>query len=223
VNITEERLTQAILEYDDALMASLPDPSECIYEFSNSFERKMKKLIRKADHYVAYKIMRYAASILIAFILSVSLLLSFNAEVRASVVNWIREHAYGVYNYFFTAEEADRSSEYVLGWVPEDYVLDDSFVHAFGKNIQFVDSEGNVLLFAYMKGSDTISFTAGEGKYVEKMIIDGNFYAELYISTKEDISNFIVWRNKNEELIFTISAFENEDTLIKMAKNVITK
>ena len=38
-------IAKAVIEYDRALMASLPDPRECKHEFSETFEQKMAELI----------------------------------------------------------------------------------------------------------------------------------------------------------------------------------
>ena len=218
--ISEERLKQAILEYDDALMASLPDPSECDHVFSASFERKMKKLIRKADHFVAYKVMRYAASILIAFLLSASMFLAFNSEARATVVNWVKERFEGAYRYFFTAEDVESSVEYKLGWLPEGYELVDSFEDFMGKSFDYCDENGRRLYFAYSKGINALSFTTADGTYEEKHVVEEGLRVDLYISHEKNKANAITWISNNENIIFTISAYESEDALIKMAKGV---
>ena len=226
MNISEERLTQAILEYDDALMASLPDPSECVYVFSDSFERKMKKLIRKTDHYVTYIVheaMRYAASILIALLVSASMIISFNPEARAAVVNWIKEYAHDVYNYFFTAEEVESNAEYVLGWLPDGYKLLDSLDHSKGKTYIYSNESGNLLHFSYMRSYKNASFTVGTGNYEEKRVVESDFQADLYISLEKDNGNAITWIGDDDEIIFSISAFENEDVLTKIAKSVTVK
>lgn len=221
--ITEERLAQAILEYDDLLMASLPDPSECVHVFSASFERRMKKLIRKADHYVAYRVLKYAAAILIAFLLSASMFLSFNAEARATVVNWVKESFEGAYRYFFTAEDVKSPEEYELGWMPDGYKLAESFEYLEGKTLNYVNNEGKLINLTYMKGSDVISYTLGDENYEEKHIVENDFQADIYISLQETKSNGITWVSQSEEIIFTISSFEKEDILVKMAKSVAVK
>jgi len=43
--LTDEMIAKAVIEYDRALMASLPDPRECKHEFSETFEQKMAELI----------------------------------------------------------------------------------------------------------------------------------------------------------------------------------
>lgn len=219
--VSEERLTQSILEYDDVLMASLPNPSECVHVFSESFERKMRKLIRKADHYVAYKVLRYAASVLITFLLSASLFLTFNSEARAAVVDWIKEYAHGVYNYFFTAEETEISADYALGWVPDGYELVNSFEHLTGKSFNYHNQDGKKLYFAYSKGTKDISFTAGDGTYIEKHIFEDGFQVDIYLSQTENKANGITWISEDENILFTVSAYENEDVLVQIAKCVI--
>lgn len=218
--ISEERLAQAIIEYDRFLMESLPEPIECKHVFSAAFERKMKKLIRKADHFIAYKVMRYAASILIAFLISASMFLAVNTEARAAVIGWVKEQFQDVYRYFYTAEEVNASSDYVLNWLPEEYQFVDSIEEPTGMSYLYFKNTGELLEFTYVKGADATSFTAGNGEYDQKYIVEGNFCAEIYLSKTSDKSNAIIWTDQTEEIIFSIKAFENEEVLINIAKCV---
>lgn len=222
--LTEERLTQAILAYDTALMDSLPDPRDCDHVFSEAFERKMKKLIRRANHFAAYKILRYAASIFIAFILSASMFLAFNPEARATVVGWVKEQFQGVYHYFFAAEnETEQPETYALTWVPDGYKLE-SFIETptLGNSI-YLNDGGEMLYFVYMYGSDAVTLTAGWGDYETRQIRIGELYTEMYLALDSNESNAIAWEGNDDKVIFHISGFVQEEDLIKMAQSVVAK
>ena len=55
--ITDEMLRIAAAEADQAIRESLPSPADCDHQFSSEFERKMRHVIRRGRHPVAYKYM----------------------------------------------------------------------------------------------------------------------------------------------------------------------
>ena len=57
--------------------------------FSSAFERKMKKLIRRADHPIRYRIAQAAACLLLAALLSGCTVLAVSPEARAAFVGWV--------------------------------------------------------------------------------------------------------------------------------------
>ena len=63
--ITEEMLRIAAAEADQAIRDSLPHPADCDHQFSPRFERKMKRVIRRGRHPVAYKFLHRAACLLV--------------------------------------------------------------------------------------------------------------------------------------------------------------
>ena len=61
--ISDAMLQQAAEELATAINESLPDPKECVFQFSPKFERKMKRLTRRANHPILYRNLRMAASV----------------------------------------------------------------------------------------------------------------------------------------------------------------
>lgn len=224
IYLTDNILIEAAHEVDRAMLAMLPEPSECRHVFSKSFERKMQKIIRRADHFIAYKVLRYAACIFISFVMAASMFLAVNTEARAAVVNWIKENFKGVYHYFFVTEDsAEEHEAYTTGWVPEGYKLVGSFKTVDGESHIYLDNIGNVLQFAYVYGSDSTSITAGRGEYAQKHVSEGNFRAELFISLTDNEANAIMWSEGNGTIMCTISGFIDEEALVKMAKSVASQ
>ena len=56
--ISDAMLQQAVEELATAINESLPDPKECVFQFSPKFERKMKRLTRRANHPILYRSLR---------------------------------------------------------------------------------------------------------------------------------------------------------------------
>ena len=61
--ITDAMLATAAGEVSDAMVSAVP---EMEHAFSSSFERRKRRLIRRADHPVRYQALRYAVAVLIA-------------------------------------------------------------------------------------------------------------------------------------------------------------
>ena len=120
----EDKLPMALEEYDAAVMASLPEPSDCTHSFSKGFERKMRGLCRRTKHPAAYKALQRAACILLAILALFGSLIAFNADVRATVINWITEYSGRSAHYSYKGEPDPALTErksYALGWLPEGY------------------------------------------------------------------------------------------------------
>lgn len=221
--ISDELLKRAVLEVDRAILDMLPNPEECTHIFSKRFEKKMKKLIYKTNHFVRYSIIRYAACILISLILSGSVFLTVNTEARAAVMNWIKETFEGVYHYFFVGEETDAASSYSPDWLPEGYELTAPLKVQTGEMYIYKNKSEEMLMFIYVYGSDSCSMTVGDGEYEEKYIIEGDFHADILLAQESGKSNSITWSENNGAVIFTISGNIGESDLIKMAQSVTPK
>lgn len=248
--ITDELLSKAAYEVDMAILDMLPEPSECDHVFSASFENKIKKLIRKAKHFVAYKVLKRVACILIAIILSGCLFVALHPSARAAVVDWVKEKVDDFYHYFFIGETkpetvipdttentkdtdgidateatsvAGEMKKYYLSWVPEGYALLTSFDEENKITYIYVDATGQMMQFNYMHGDDNRSLLIGGGDYEQKYVTVGSMQAEVLLAKTSEHSNAVIWKSEDGNIIFAISAFVDEDDLIKMVENCIVE
>ena len=91
--ITDEMLYSAAAKSNTAFVKYMEegyDP-ENQHTFSAKFERKMKRLIRKADHPLLYRGLRGVASILLAILIGGGTWLAVDVEARAAFIGWLRE------------------------------------------------------------------------------------------------------------------------------------
>lgn len=95
-------------EYGDAI-DELP---EC--DFSPSFEKKMQKLIRRANHPIRYRVAQAAACLLLAALLSGCTALAISPEARTAFVGWVREVSEEWFVYHYAGETQD-TPKVVLG------------------------------------------------------------------------------------------------------------
>lgn len=102
--ISEEMLKKAAAEAEQAIRDSLPAPAACKHEFSPSFQRKMRRAFRKAKHPIIYKFPKYVASFVLVAILTSSIWLTVDAEVRAAFFAWVREQYETFIEYRFAGD-----------------------------------------------------------------------------------------------------------------------
>lgn len=222
--ISDAALKEAAFAVDQAMQDALPKPEECDHVFSPAFEKKMRKLIRKANHPVAYKVLNRAACALLVLVLSASLLLTFHPKARAAVVDWIKEKMGDFYHYFAPEKasepeaEAATPEDYCLGWLPEGYTL--LFSNTTDRKTEaYVNDAGQILQFQCVYSSSG-SLAVGGGEYTEKQVMIGNLQAEIYLAKDNSRGNGIIWSANNGNILLCISAQLGEADLIKMAESV---
>ncbi|MSS91487.1 hypothetical protein FYJ45_25640 [Eisenbergiella tayi] len=80
--ISEEMLKKAAAEADRVIRDSLPAPRECKHEFSSSFQKKMRRTLRKANHPMIYKLPKRVACFVLAAILGTGTWVTVDAGAR---------------------------------------------------------------------------------------------------------------------------------------------
>ena len=189
----EEIPSEEILSEDEALT------------FSPAFERKMKKLIRRADHPIRYRIAQAAACLLLAVLLSGCTVLAVSPEARAAFVGWVRELSVGwsVYHYFGEKKDSLGDIIYRPTWVPDGYEGVLEYSDPWNVNI------------GYQKEAQVKS----DGVEVKHILIGGHS-ADLYLDPEPGTANVLMWMNDEAGALFTISASFSGDEIIKMAESV---
>ena len=221
--ITEEMMAAAVAEMNEAMLRSLPEPEDCYHEFSAKFEKKMKRVIYRADHPLQFRILQKVASIILVLFLGFATIMAISPTVRASVFGWIREQYKSFIAYYFTSETTSHSNseEYIIGKLPTEYTEVFHFSENGNNITTYANADGKILHFSYSIAAGTgVSYIEEEGYSVTSILI-GNNPADLYISTDTTKSNGIIWCN--ERTIFYISAFLDESTLISLAESVVSK
>ena len=140
-------------QYGDAI-DGLP---EC--NFSPEFEKKMQRLIRRADHPIRYRVAKAVACLLLVALLSGCTALAISPEVRAAFVGWVREVYETWFVYRYTGEEQPTLEDtvYLPTWVPEGYAEIVSPQTGTFVRTQYENSAKELLTISYMKGTETSS------------------------------------------------------------------
>lgn len=219
---THSVITDAALRVaaEEVAMAMLDDVSAEPHTFSQRFEKKMKRLLRRARHPVGYQVMRYAAAIVLAITVLFGAVFAASPTVRAAVVNWIKSvfHEFSRYSSQETVPP-DVEYEYFLPDQFDDYTLLTAIDDESGKTYLFASAEGDILQFSYAHHGNMSMFVKAENFHAYQGVV-GNVSADIYISLTAEESNVIVWRDSTNDMLLVICAYEDKEELQILAEIV---
>lgn len=219
--ISDERLCLALEEYDQLLINSLPDPVAPLHTFSPSFQYKLKKLCRQMRHPTVYPIAKKCACAVLAVFIFCCILLSFNADVRATVVAWIKEQYEVFQNYFFTSEATSHApTAFDVGWMPDGCEFIERTDSSEGGAVVYLNSDGQLIYLNYLFNTGASTLFVEDEHYTNESTFVNNLPADLYITESPDLSNGIVWLNSGKTTLFILSAPYDAPILIDIAESV---
>ena len=219
--ITDEMLAQAAAELADAINESLPSPSECTHQFSPRFVKKMKRLIRRANHPTVYRALRSVVSILLVIMIGFGSTLAVSAEARAIVFGWVKQQYENFYEYFFEGEvEPTESTKYQPGWMPEGCEFVTSYEITGGEVYVYTNERGSLIQFTYTSDTDTTKVFVEGVEYIKEDVLVNGFPGEIFSATNQTETNGIVWTNTDDNTLFFVSGDFTEDELIKIAESI---
>ena len=212
--ISDEMLTQAAQEYEQALLGALPETVPA-HTFSKTFQKKMARLCRKTKHSSAYTAFKRVACAMIVVVLLGSTAVLSSAEGHATVMGWINM----ISDRFTQKTEEPIAKNYDLKEVPEGYRLAEHSQRRGGGFVLYVDQRGNFLVFDYQ-------YDPNGGSYFMKMenhihlqeTVDGQLM-DIYLSQDPAYRNAVVWSVPGKAT-FSISAYLEKNDLIALTKKV---
>lgn len=221
--ITEEMLRVAAARSCEIYVAYLERgyATENQHEFSQRFEKKIKKLKRKTDHPVFYHTTKRIASIVLAILISGGVWLAVDVEARAVFVGWIKEiyETYVVYVFEDKTPNTDEDVDYRPNWTPEGYkefYYDDSEDTVF---VAYSNETGEMMNFSYIHAPDETKWLVDRNNTIVKQVEVNDCIAELFISTDSNNASAIMWSTA-DNTAFYVSAFVDEAELIRIAESV---
>lgn len=206
----EELPSEEILSEDEALT------------FSPAFERKMKKLIRRADHPIRYRIAQAAACLLLAALLSGCTVLAVSPEARAAFVGWVRETYETWFVYRYTGEEQLPSENIVYAptWVPDGYRLITALEAGTHSTAIYENPEGDIIIFNCSMNTESINLQIDHRNTQLIPVNVSDISADLHLDNTSGNTNYLVWEDENKQMIFWIASTLDGETMIKIAESV---
>ncbi len=214
-------LDAARLEYGD-LMEELPEQ-----DFSPQFEKKMRKLVRRGNHPIRYRVAQIAACLLLAALLSGCTVLAISPEAREAFLGWVRtfntpKEFPPYYSYTYSGDGEAQLPEgvaYRPTWVPEGCQLFDEHHNLpYRTTILFEDAEGGFVDFLCMTGTGSggLQVTMDKGDVQKKVQVNG-LPADLYQGSYYSL----VWSSEDGKFLFWIAGnVFTEESLLRMAESV---
>lgn len=219
--ITEEMLRKAAVISSDAFVRSLEANDGDEHIFSPRFEKKIRKLYRRANHPYLYRIMRRVASILLALLIGGGVWLTVDKEARAAFFGWIKEvYEYAVW--YSSGDNRGKSAERKDYYIP---VLPEGYEEVFVKEKTdarveiYRNATGQYLQFRYVRGNAFSGLLGGGGEVeVQTVAVVRGQPANIVLSNNPDIANTIIWNTNNA--VLAISGFLSPEELIILAECV---
>lgn len=185
IQVTEEWLYRYMPVVDQALIQALEAKTDCGYQFSRKFERKMKAVIWKESHLWAkagYRYLKRAAALFCCIIAS-AFLLSMSAEGNRikffeTVRNFLNDNS--VEHTFITDEAHETLQFREPAWLPEGYRETERHVLDIQLSLIYENDSGEMITWAQslVTNNDVIVMDT-EYDFQETREVDGK-YVTIY-------------------------------------------
>ena len=217
--ISEEGLRAAAAVADQAILCSLPTANECEHEFSKAFEKKMRRISRRAKHPILYRLPKQVACAFLIAVLAGTSWLTFDVEARAAFFAWVKAQYEFFVEYRFEGDAPQDVTTYELTWLPDGFELVKQ--QALDKYNVFIyeNVSKQQITFSYSWGSDMESlFIMNYAEIIPVEVVGRS--ADFYLANNEAEANGLIWISADGETIFCITACQPQDILVKIAEGV---
>lgn len=184
-------------------------------EFYENMERLIQRMIRRRCrlrriHYAV----GWAAALLLTFCI---LRMSNMIEAGWNVTEWFEEHAMF---HFREQGSSDTLPEYELGYVPENYVLTDSFYSENTGYLQY-SAGGQSLTLLYGRTSAHYDVDTENKEY--KKIKTNNGVTVYLFTSSTDSESSMIWLSDDEQTCFTLTGYLPKEELLRIQENIYEK
>lgn len=224
--ISEDMLHSAACRASEIYVSHLEagyDP-EHPHEFTPEFEKKIRRLERKANHPFFYQTLRRVASIVLAILIAGGTWFTVDAEAKTAFIGWVKEiyESYFVYHFDGGAEDNADQADYRPTYLPEGYEEFYADKTSGTTTVAYANEEGYIIQLCYARNSSEADWFIQSDKIESRdTLVHGN-RAEFLLSRDPAVSNAILWTNE-DNTSFYLAAFLGEEDLIKVAESIQIK
>lgn len=220
----EELLSSGTKEVSDAVLTSFAKTEIINHPFSRRFERKMKQMIIRFNHPVFYQVTKSIACAVFVFLLSVSLVFASIPQAHAIAKKWF-VHLYQTYFVIHIAGDHatfDTERDYTLTVIPAGYSLKEVIHNPDKKSCDIIYSGAHqeLLVFYYASEREETIYFLNDGMSMEETVV-GSDCAKLFYDPEGRHSNVLSWYDSKRNVFFSITAFAEQDELVRMAESVV--
>lgn len=223
--ISDEDLIAATALVSNSMLRALPEPEDCVGQFSKQFEERIellkKSAIRKAK---LLKLKKCMVAAILVVLIGFSMLSVFNTEVRATVVEWFKETFRTYTTYWFKSEADYGLPKYDLTWVPEGYeiVSEEAYEQVYGAVYQCGNNVMDSFTFDCYIATDDMQLTIQSiyGSFESKTVDINGQYGEFYLSNNPADTNTLVWLGEENDVVFIITSYLDQLDVLHIAESV---
>lgn len=223
---TDQDLVVAAGIVRQSMLDALPEPEACTHEFSAQFQEKMKRLFAKDRTLNAFAtIRRFAAAVILLFLLGAAAVLAVDTEARANFFDWVRKlYENSIVYEFFGGAPEEGLPDYELGWVPEGYEAVDVYRDEMMYSAIYmkVDDPDAVFVFEYrLVHPETVTEFIGDmSKYECYQVKVNGITADYYHALVETETNHLIWFDENMQIQFSFDGYLDEADMLHMAEEL---
>lgn len=228
--ITDEMIASAAEELANAMNESLPDPDSCDHQFSDRFEKRMEKVIRKANHPVFYRTLKQAACFVLIVSVGFASVMIFSQDIRAAVWGWIKQqHDELLYQFSFEGNSGESNTyTYYPGWIPDNCEFFASQQTPGDRDYIYTNQKGRFISFTYINDGTKEDVYLGIADSVEEAVVINGRPGTMYISESQENqetynNNALIWFDESKTVLFCVEGDLEKKELIKIAENIQKK
>lgn len=221
INLTDDLLRAAAVDVRNAMLDALPALEECSHTFSQQFERKMQKLIRRQK--TGYRLLRQVAAVFLALLVGSGVWLMVDTEARAAFLQWVQtvyENSI-VYRFFGNAPAEPELANYRPTWLPEGYMETDTIIMDSQLLVEYRNTEKNVIYFqCFPMDESTQSEFILNGVTPSDAITVNGMYGIFYQPEDPAQPNELLWFDEESGIAFNLSGYLGKSTMLGIVENV---
>lgn len=209
-----------VIQMHDLEFSLMPSPEEfqANYVLSRRFRARMRRLVRRMSRQEAPRhrvrfVVGWAAALLLVLCITHT---PDVTEACVDVIEWFTDY---VQFHFQEQGSPGAISEYGMGYVPEGYVLTDSFHSESAGCIQYTSGE-QILTLIYNRSSAQNNIDIKD-KELEKIVADGRIV--YYFKSGTDSENSIVWQSEDGAVCFSLTGSLPREELLRIRENIFVK
>ena len=221
VNATDEWLYKYMPVVDEAIIRELEDNTDYGYQFTDKFERRMRKLIRREAHPwigILYGLLKKAA---VLFVCAASALVVITMSVEAYRVRFVKTVKSVMEDrilYLFFADKSQETIQYKEpGYVPEGYRETERIMSERWFSVTYMDEDGKVITWDqfFIQDGQELTLDTEYERQVIKEIKGSDAVISLYL----DGSAIVYYELESCVFILTADDF-NFDDICLMLENI---
>lgn len=221
---SDEQLRAALERSQERTMDSLPQTPPR-HEFSEAFQKNMNALFQKEKRTLRMRTaIRQVCAALLALVIGLSVVLTFNTEARAAVLLWFKEEL-GQYNIFwFAGDSSSGLPDCTIEWVPDgmECVSDEST--DTDRVLVFWDpespEEGFVLHYNLIQEGSALIVIDDDGNFQRIQVEINGCTGELYLASA-DGNNVLVWFDEKRNVALDITSPLDPEVILHIAESVV--